>query len=311
MTLLKNVPLKKYSNYKIGGAASYFHEFRSREDLIAALSEFAIISPKGRVFVLGKGTNVLFSDNGFDGLVLKNNFKFIQRDGSIVSVGSGTLMEDLVTFCCRNSLSGLEWAGGLPGTVGGAVRGNAGAFLGETADNIYQVESLNLKNLKIVNRNKKDCLFGYRQSVFKNEEGKNEIILLVRFKLKKGDSAEIKSATQKKIDHRIDRHPLDLPNIGSTFKNVDLKQVSKEVRLEFKDSIKHDPFPVIPVAKLIVSAGFMGKTLGGAMVSKKHPNFIVNFNNAKERDVRSLIDLMKKEIKRKYNISLEEEIMCV
>lgn len=309
--LTQNTPLKKYSNYKIGGPASYFCEFKSKEDLISALSEFAKISVDGKVFVLGKGTNVLFSDDGFDGLVLKNNLSFIEREGLTITVGSGTLMDDLVLYCSQNSLSGLEWAGGLPGTVGGAVRGNAGAFMGETKDNVVSVESLNIKTLQIKNRTEKDCLFDYRQSIFKNGEGKDEIILSIKIKLKKGNSEQIKKLTQEKIDHRIDRHPLDLPNIGSTFKNVSVEEVSPEVRLEFEKSIKKDPFPVIPAAKLIVSAGLIGKKIGGAQVSLKHPNFIVNFDNAKAQDVLKLISLVKSEVRGKFGVTLEEEIMVV
>src|SRR5690606_28079276 len=139
----------------------------------------------------------------------------------------------------QNSLSGLEWAGGLPGTVGGAVRGNAGAFGGETKDNVYEVESISLDSLKIIKRNNKECRFDYRDSIFKSESGKRELILKVKFKLQKGDEKTIKERTQEKIDYRIDRHPLNYPNIGSTFKNIPIQKVKKEVLEEFKDSIKN------------------------------------------------------------------------
>nr|MBP9717047.1 UDP-N-acetylmuramate dehydrogenase [Candidatus Levybacteria bacterium] len=202
-------------------------------------------------------------------------------------------------------------AGGLPGTVGGGIRGNAGAFLGEMEDGLIEVTSIDINTLKIKKRNKKECLFGYRQSVFKSGNGKNEIILSVKYKLKKGKREEIKKKTQEKIDYRIDRHPLDLPSIGSTFKNIDVKKVPKKVLEEFKNSIKPDPFPVIPVAKLLVSLDYKGREIGGAKFSEKHPNFIVNFNNAKAKDVIALVNLAKKEIKEKYDIKLEEEIMII
>ncbi len=260
--------------------------------------------------MLGNGTNILFSDAGFDGLILKNNIKFITREKDLITVGSGTLIDELTTFCSQNSLSGLEWAGGLPGTVGGGIRGNAGAFLGEMGDKVFRVESLSLQNLKVNVRNGSECKFDYRQSVFKNE-GVDEVILSATFKLKKGDQRKIKKETQEKIDYRIDRHPLNLPNIGSTFKNVPVKDVSPEVRSEFEKSIKQDPFPVLPAAKLIIAAGLMGKQVGDAQFSTKHPNFIVNTGNAKAKDVLELVNLAKKEIKSKYDISLEEEIMLV
>ncbi len=306
-----NIPLKKYSNFKIGGPASYFFEFKSEEDLKDGLNEWGKLNKDLPIFILGGGTNILFSDEGFDGLVIKDSINFIKREGDIITVGSGTLVDSLVTFCEQSSLTGLEWAGGLPGTVGGGVRGNAGAFLGEMKDNLVEVTSIDVKTLKIKKRNNKECNFNYRQSVFKKVNGENEIILSVKFKLAKGNREEIKKKTQEKIDYRIDRHPLDLPSIGSTFKNVDVKVVSKKVLEDFKDSIKPDPFPVIPVAKLLVALNFKGKEIGGAKFSEKHPNFIVNFKNAKAKDVIALIALAKKEVKEKYNISLEEEIMIV
>ncbi len=306
-----NVPLKKHSNFRIGGPASFFYEFKSEESLREALKEWRNLKKDLPVFILGKGTNILFNDDGFDGLVLKDSINFIKREGNILEVGSGTLVSELVSYCLQNSLSGFEWAGGLPGTVGGGVRGNAGAFLGEMKDNLVEVESINIDTLKKIKRNKKNCGFDYRQSIFKNGIAKNEIILLVKFALKKGNREEIKKKTQEKIDYRIDRHPLDLPNIGSTFKNVDVKKISAQVLKEFEGSIKPDPFPVLPAAKLLVGSDFKGREIGGAKFSERHPNFIVNFKNAKARDVRALVDLAKKEIKEKYDIALEEEIMIV
>ncbi len=310
--LLQNIPLKKYSSFKIGGPASYFYEFKSVDGLKQILKDWRENNAdSNKIFILGEGTNILFNDNGYDGLVIKNNIEFLKREGSTVAAGGGTLMPDLINYCSQNSLSGFEWAGGLPGTVGGGIRGNAGAFLGEIGDSIISVESINIDDLKIKTRDRKECGFGYRQSVFKTEKGKKEIILSAEFKLLKGNQKEIKRKTQEKIDYRIDRHPLDLPNIGSAFKNIDVRRVPPKVLKEFRDKIKPDPFPVLPAAKLIDGSGLKGKVIGGAKFSEKHPNFIVNFNRAKAMDVVELIKLAKKEIKEKYDIDLEEEIQYV
>jgi len=309
--LLQNIPLKKYSKYKIGGPASYFFEFKSKEELISAVKEFRETEESGKILVIGSATNILFSDSGFSGLVLKNDISFIKREGEMVEVGAGTLVADLVSFCAQNSLSGMEWAGGLPGTVGGAIRGNAGAFLGETKDSVLEVESLNIDSLQVNLKSKKDCGFDYRQSVFKNGEGEQEIIISAKFKFEKGDRELIKKTTQEKIDYRIERHPLDLPNIGSTFKNVPADSVSEEVRKEFEKNIKPDPFPVIPAAKLIIGAGMIGGKVGGAQVSTKHPNFIVNLGSAKASDVLALIEKVKEKVREKYDIILEPEVMFV
>jgi UDP-N-acetylmuramate dehydrogenase len=304
MILLQNIPLSKHSNYKIGGPADYFFEFKTVDELKEAIIEYKKIDENLKnVFVIGKGTNVLFSDEGFRGLVMKNLIHSVKREGNILELGSGVLMEEAVRFATSNNLSGFEWAGGLPGSVGGAIRGNAGAFGGETKDNCIEVESLDLNTLKITKRNNKKCHFDYRWSVFKEKEN-HEIIISGKFEFKNGDSASIKEETQMKIDYRIDRHPLDLPNIP-------IDKVPKEVLKKFEGSIKQDPFPVLPVAKLIAVSGLVGKTIGGAQVSTKHPNFIVNLKNARSRDVYDLINLVKKELKNKFQVDLEEEVLIL
>lgn len=312
----QDTPLKKHCNYKIGGIADYFSEFDSPDSLVKTLIEYKGITPNGKIFILGSGTNILFRDQGFDGLVIKNNIKFINRlediDGKIaLEVGSGTLVDDLVAYCITNSFSGFEWAGGLPGTVGGAIRGNAGAFNGETKDNVYSVTSINLDSFKTTTRTREECELDYRMSIFKKVIGKDEVILSAVFLFEKKNQEEIKKETQSHIDYRIDRHPLDLPSIGSTFKNVPVEEVPAEILKEFEKNIKQDPFPVLPVAKLLLGADLIGERRGDAQISTKHPNFIVNLGNAKASDVLDLIDLVKEKIREKYRISLEEEIMIV
>lgn len=222
--------------------------------------------------------------------------------------GSGTSFKELVDFCIENSLSGLEWAGGLPGTVGGATRGNAGAFKGETKDNVLSVDSIDLITLKNRVRSGKECNFGYRTSVFKDEEGEKEMVVSVVFELKLGEPEEIRSATYEKISYRNDRHPLEYPNIGSTFKNIPFGSIPDGLKEEFKMYVKDDPFPIVPVAKLLALSGLKGEKIGGAQISEKHPNFIVNIGNASSEDVRSLIQTAKDAIKKNYLIDLEEEI---
>ena len=312
MILRKDIPLKEYSNYKIGGKANYFYEFKTKDDLANAIEEYKKIDPSlSSIFILGKGTNVLFSDEGFEGLVLKNEITGVELSYNEIIVKSGTLMDELVSFAVDNALSGFEWAGGLPGSVGGAIRGNAGAFGGEMKDNLIEVESVNLHSLKFVVRNNSDCKFGYRQSVFKTDEGRDEVIISAKFATRKTNTEEIKEKTQEKIDYRKNKHPLEYPNIGSTFKNIPIEKVPADVVEEFKNYIKNDPFPVLPVAKLIASTDLIGKRVGGAQVSEKHPNFIVNLGDAKAKDVLELIEIMKKEIETKYRVSLEEEIMIL
>lgn len=309
----QNVLLKDYSNYKIGGPASYFLEISTKTDLVNGLKEWEEISSnfpedKKRIFVLGKGTNVLIDDTGFDGLVIHNNIGGLERKEDDLVVGAGVLVSDIINYCIENSLSGFEWAGGLPGTIGGAVRGNAGAFGGETKDSVKDVTSLNADTLKEKVRDRLSCSFYYRHSVFKGD-AKNEIILSVTLQFKKGNGELIKNSVQEKIDYRVRRHPIEYPNIGSIFKNVKTEKVPKEQRGELMPFVKNDPFPVIPAAKLLFLSGVTGKKERGAQVSEKHPNFIVNLGNATAKDVKSLIAFAKGEVFKKFGIELEEEIM--
>jgi UDP-N-acetylmuramate dehydrogenase len=310
----QNVPLKSYSRYGIGGPAAYFLEIATKEELLKGLKEWKKISagfPQKRkqIYVLGDGTNILISEKGFEGLVIHNLIGGIERRRGDIVVGSGVLLSDLLDFCIANSLAGLEWAGGLPGTIGGATRGNAGAFAGETKDSVKEVVSLNLDTLEEKTRDKWECTFAYRYSIFKTEETRNEMILSVVLSLKKGQQAAIRKSIQEKIDYRNEKHPMEFPSIGSTFKNVKVDKIPEKWKETLMSSVKIDPFPVVPAAKFLVLAGVKGKKIGNAQISQKHPNFIVNLGDAKSKDVKALINFAKDEVKREFNVTLEEEII--
>ncbi len=314
--LQRNIPLNQYSHFKIGGPAKYFREFLTREGLKESFSEWKELNHGGlgNYFVLGGGTNVVFRDEGFDGLVLKNSIDFGGRedeDDLFIQVGAGSSLESLVDSAVRYGLSGLEWAGGLPGTVGGAIRGNAGAFGGETKDNLEWVESFDPKTFEFRQRSNEECKFSYRTSVFKKGDGEGEVIVSARFSFTKGDTGEIEKLTLEKANYRRERHPLEFPNVGSIFKNVDWDEVPENLKKEFEQYIKKDPFPVLPTAKLLSLANLKGLKIGGAMVSEKHPNFIVNVDKATAQDVKNLIAKIKDVIKKEYGISLEEEVYCL
>ncbi len=250
----KNVLLKNYTTFRIGGRAKYFFEAKTKEDLIRAIK----LAKKLEIpfFVLGAGSNTLVSDKGFDGLVIK----FGQPLSLYVS-------------------KGLEWAAGIPGTIQGAVYGNAGAFQWSMKDVVESVEVFDMKTEKIKIFKNKDCKFNYRGSIFKKK--KSLIILSAKIKSGKSDREKIKGY----LEYRRQHHP-KLPSAGSVFKNVGK----------------------IPAAILIHRAGLTGKRIGDAQISEKHSNFIVNLGNAKAKDVLELIKLVKKTVKNKFKINLEEEI---
>ncbi|MEK7555292.1 MAG: UDP-N-acetylmuramate dehydrogenase [Patescibacteria group bacterium] len=326
----KRVLLSKYSNFKIGGPAKYFFEAKNVEEIIKAVKLAKRL--KTPFFILGGGTNILFSDKGFNGLVLKPNIKFIKRNGNFLRVGVGVQISQLLNYSINNNLTGLEWSAGIPGTIGGAVRGNAGAFGGEMKDIITEVSSLDISEarFKIIKRKKSDCCFGYRSSIFSAEGGsvsggKNsktkEIITEVVLRLKKGEKSKIKEIINRNISYRRKNHPLGYPSAGSVFKNVDIvdfheyeREYRKYLNKRFvKISGKFAPINdgKIPAAYLIAEADLKGISRGGAMISSKHPNFIVNISNATAKDVKNLIKLAKKEVKNKFKVDLEEEIVFV
>jgi UDP-N-acetylmuramate dehydrogenase len=304
----EEVSLAEHSNYRIGGPARFFCEAANEEDVrngVLYAREQSL-----PLFVLGGGTNLLIDDEGFNGVVLKPSMMDLSADGETVTVGAGVRVADLLKFTIAHSLSGLEWAGGLPGTVGGAIRGNAGAFRGEIKDRIVSVESFDVETIDTTTRDNAACRFGYRASVFKEKDGR-EIILRARIALEKGDAQKIAAGVQDKVNYRLERHPMEYPNIGSTFKNVDLELVPKIWRNAVAKIVKVDPFPVVPTAYLISEAGLRGKQHGGAMVSPKHPNFIVNLGGATAEDVKVLIAAVQEGVFDKYGIRLEEEIQRV
>ena len=259
MKFRKNILLKKYTTFKIGGPVKYFFEAKTKKDLIEAIK--AAKKLKLSFFILGGGSNLLVSDKGFNGLVIK----------------FGEPLSDLV-------LKGLEWASGVPGTVQGAIHGNAGAFGKSMADNVKSVEVLNLNDLKIKKLNNKDCKFGYRDSIFKKQ--KNLIILSAEMELKKSNKKEIEKKAKEYLKYKKETQPLSFFSAGSIFKNP--KNFS--------------------AAKLVGECGLKGKKIGKAQISKKHANFIVNLGDAQAEDVKKLINLAKKEVKKKNGIKLKEEI---
>jgi UDP-N-acetylmuramate dehydrogenase len=329
-----HIVLSPYSSYKIGGPASYFCEAKSVDRLLKAISRAK--KENLPVFILGGGTNLLISDEGFSGLVLKPDVRSLTADNLVITAGAGVRMEDLLTFAIDKGLSGLEWAGGLPGTLGGAIRGNAGAFGGEIKDIVHAVTSVAAGGARhtVMARQNAECRFHYRDSVFKERDGE-EIILSAVLHMRKGDKKQIREAIEEKIRYRNERHPMEYPNIGSIFKNVPVAQINADITQMNSDTIcvkprrpagrrdgnprasafaapvKNDPFPVVPSAFFIAEAGLKGISSGGAMISPKHPNFIVNVLRAKSVDVKTLAELVKATVRRKFGITLEEEVMYI
>src|SRR5690606_33984409 len=202
---------------------------------------------------------------------------------------------------------GLEWAGGLPGSVGGGIRGNAGAFGGEFKDIVATVEAMTEAGaLKPYTAT--ECQFGYRDSCFKHNP---EAIVAATLQLRPADQAQISAIVEQNRQYRRDRHPLEYPNAGSTFKNIPVEDLPPAVLAEFSHKVKHDPFPVLPVAVLVAAADLKGYRVGNAEVSDKHSNYIVNIGNATAADVRAVISHVKATLHERYGVRVEEEILVL
>ena len=286
MKFRKNVSLAKYTTFKIGGPAKYFYIAKTKQDLIKAIKAAKELGLP--FFVLGGGSNLLVSDKGFDGLVINFQFSISNflplKAGFKVVVGAGLPLGKLVSASAEKSLTGLEWAVGIPGTIGGAIRGNAGAFGSSISDIVKEVEVFDVVELRIKNYELSDCEFEYRDSIFKHNS--NLIILSAEIQLKKGDKKVIENKIKKNLQQRKKTQPLGFPSAGSIFKNP--KGFS--------------------AGELIEKCGLKGKKINGAQISEIHSNFIVNLGKAKSKDVEKLIKLIKQKVKQKFGIVLEEEI---
>lgn len=299
----ENVPLAAYTTFKVGGSARYFAVVKTIEELRAALSLAA--EKNLPILIMAGGSNLIISSKGFDGLVIFVQFGGVKIEDDILTAGAAATMEKLVDSAISKSLAGLEWAGGLPGTFGGAIRGNAGAFGGEIKDAVARVTTVNFHTGALKNWTNNDCQFGYRDSIFKQEP--SEVIVLARLQLAHGDGAELRHIADEHIRYRQERHPLEYPNSGSIFKNVPVENVPPETRKIFEASVKTDPFPVIPTARIIADASLKGVRVGDAQVSEKHSNYIVNLGAATGEDIVALIKKVQNVVQEKFSIKLEVE----
>lgn len=290
---------------KVGGAARYFAEPTVEYEIIEALE----MAEKNKlpVFVLGCGTNTLIRDEGFDGLVIRPKINFIDADNQAIIVGAGTPMGEFVAWTAQQGFAGLEWAAGLPGTVGGAVRGNAGAFGGEIGNSVREVIALDKKTRHVKKFSQFACNFGYRTSLFKETDV--YIILSVVFCLQKGDKSALQEKMQKCIAYRFAHHPMQHPTLGSTFKNIPTYAFKPEILAMLSHVVKTDPFPVVPVAYLISQAGCKDFCCGGAKISSQHANFIINDGTATARDVITLMEHIAAHVEQHFGVSIEPEIV--
>lgn len=299
-------PLAKHVNFRIGGPSKYFVEAKNSQDVIDAV---AYAREAGvPYFAMGGGSNTLVSDNGYDGLVIKMANRDVKIDGTRVMAEAGAISAAVARATADKGLRGFEWAISLPGTIGGAVRGNAGCFGGETKDHIESVRVLHDGQLQTLIPS--ELHFGYRHSIFKDAERAHDIVLDATMVLKQGDRAEAMAQLEKNLAGRKASQPLGSSSAGCMFKNFEYSDESTIEKLK-----EHYAIPEEMLARKRIAAGWIidqlglkGTRVGDAEVSETHGNFLVNKGSANADHIMQLIAIIKTKVRNEVGIQLQEEV---
>ena len=281
----ENASLKNYNTYKIDATCNYLVFPKDETELITILRELK--KTKTKYFILGNGSNIILSKAVFDGVVIKlDKFNKVTYNGNLVTAGAGYSLIKLAVETIGKGLSGLEFAAGIPGVVGASTAMNAGAYNSDMATVVKEVRVLT-PDLKIITMTNSDLAYEYRDSFLKKNPG--YIALEVTLELTDGDTPSMQKLIAERRMKRIAAQPLNMPSAGSVFRNPE----------------------GMYAGELIEKANLKGYTIGGAKVSEKHANFIVNNGGATGQDILDLINKIQKEVKTKYNVSLKIEQIIV
>lgn len=277
----KNVSLKKYTTYRAGGTAKVIVSPKSIDKLLELLK---LLKDNNLEYkILGNGSNLIFNDSVYEPVLIKlNDINHCDINNNVITVGAGYSLISLAMRVSRLGLTGMEFATGIPGTVGGAVYMNAGAYKSDMGYIVTEVKAIN-ENLEIVTLYNKDLKFKYRSSFFQTH--KNYVCIEATIKLKYGSKKLIKEVIEDRRQKRISTQPLEYPSAGSVFRNPENDYAWR----------------------LINVCGLKGYRIGGAMVSEKHANFIINVGNAKGEDIRNLILYVKDTVKKETGVDLKVE----
>lgn len=284
-----NVPMKNYTSFKIGGPAECFIKVQTIEEV----QEILQIAHQNNipVTVIGNGSNILVSDKGIKGIVLKIDIKKLEieereENQFFITVGSGNKLGEIAPKLLQKEIQGFEFAAGIPGTIGGAIRMNAGAHGSEMKDIVKTVSYIDKDDMKLYTISNEEAKFEYRNSIFSNNQ---YIIVEATMQLGKGKKEEIQSKMQEYANFRKEKQPIEYPSAGSTFKRGE-------------DFI---------TAKLIDECGLKGYQIGGAQVSEKHAGFIINKGNATADDVVKLMEYVREQVYNKFKKKIKAEIEII
>ena len=320
MKVFEHVPLSDIVFYKIGGKARFVIHIEEQQDVPLAF-DFLKKNNINQIRIIGLGSNILQPDSDFAGAILLlrglGRDITINESASEITIFAGETMDDLIQYSFQHHLGGLEWAGGLPSTVGGAIRGNAGAFGTEIKDSAVSVQALDMNDpqLSIRTYTHSQSEFSYRTSFFKAHP--ELFIISGTFKLTPVSEEELQKAKkvyENNIEYRNTHHPVEYPSCGSVFKNItDNVNVEKiltvwsDVR-ELSEKKWHNK---VSMGYIINRLGFSGKEVGGAQVSTKHTNYIINKEHATSQDVRTLIAQIQQKFSETFGFVPEPEVMLI
>lgn len=332
----ENELLAKYTTFRIGGPARYFFIAKNSDDVVKAVR--TAIEAGVQWTLLGGGANTLVSDNGFDGLVIKMENRGLFINEGLARAEAGVPLLFLAQETIKKSWKGLEFYATIPGSVGGAIRGNAGAFGRETKDVMLRARVLQIlsrpdlpsevgpHNIEEKWFSNEECQFAYRDSAFKKDRdattGHNQFVILEgEFRLEKGDEKESTKYMREILAKKAATQTLESPSAGCVFANVefvpgtyDLKDPKRGNPTDaFKREVPKEMIDrgVVPAGWMIDNLGFKGKTMGGAKVSEKHGNFIVNTKKAKATDIVMLLSFLKQQVRDQFGVQLQEEIQMI
>lgn len=281
--ILTEEPMSRHTTFRIGGEAACFIRISSEEQLRKLIPYFENVGVE--YFVLGKGSNLLVGDKGYPGVILQisDACQQIEAEENRLQVQAGAALSKVALFAMERGLEGLEFAAGIPGTVGGGVVMNAGAYGGEMKQVVESVRVLSSEG-EILTLDNDTMEFGYRTSIIRN---RNFTVLSVTFRLREGSREEIRARIEDFQKRRMEKQPLNYPSAGSTFKRPE----------------------GYFAGKLIMDAGLRGFQIGDARVSDKHCGFVVNVGKATARDVTDVIEEVQEKVRERFGVSLEREVI--
>lgn len=299
---IQNEYLGAHTTLGIGGPAKFFVEAESEQEIMDAVKRAA--RENISFMVIGEGSNLLIADKGFAGLIIKNKLKGISEDGGLITVKTGTPLQELIDFTIESGFAGMQKMTGIPGTVGGAVYGNAGAYGQTISDRLIRVKVFDGENTFWVGKN--ECNFAYRDSDFKNEK---YVLLEAEFKLDRGNAEALRKEAGETLAVRLKKYKPGIACPGSLFKNVQVKDLSQEQLAKIpQDKIVYEK---IPAGYLLEEVGAKGAKRGEIEIAPFHANLFINRGKGTAGDFFALSEEFRQKVKEKFGIELESEVQLV